>query len=61
MTGEALNALKANYSTTLLKPLEATHGPRRGFFGWFNRTFDRTNANYVRGVHGLIGRRCAPW
>ena len=41
---------------TLLKPPKAAHGPRRGFFGWFNRTFDRTNAKYVRGVHGLVGR-----
>jgi len=41
---------------TLLKAPKAGHGPRRGFFGWFNWTFDKTNAKYVRGVKGLVAR-----
>ena len=30
------------------------HQPKRGFFGWFNRTFDRGNARYQRGVGHMI-------
>ncbi len=30
--------------------------PRRGFFGWFNRNFDRGNARYGRGVKGMVRR-----
>ncbi len=35
---------------TLLKPADA-HGTQRGFFGWFNRSFDRCSARY----EGLVG------
>jgi multidrug efflux pump len=32
------------------------HGPKKGFFGWFNRTFDLGRDRYVGGVRGIIGR-----
>jgi multidrug efflux pump len=41
---------------TLLKPIDHDkHGqPKRGFFGWFNRTFDRSVLSYERGVGTMI-------
>jgi multidrug efflux pump len=41
---------------TLLKPIDPEkHGqPRKGFFGWFNRTFDRGVLSYERGVGNVI-------
>ena len=41
---------------TLLKPIDhEKHGqPKRGFFGWFNRTFDRSVLSYERGVGNMI-------
>jgi len=39
---------------TLLKRPE--HGERRGFFGWFNRNFDRATRGYVGGVGGIAAR-----
>ncbi|MBO1074549.1 efflux RND transporter permease subunit [Roseomonas marmotae] len=42
-------------ATILRRP---KHGERRGFFGWFNRNFDRTSRGYVKGV-GVIARRPA--
>ena len=40
---------------TMLKPV-GDHGPRKGFFGWFNRNFDRTTNGYRSGVAGMIRR-----
>jgi len=41
---------------TLLKPA-ANHGEaRRGFFGWFNRTFERNALRYQRGVGNVLAR-----
>jgi multidrug efflux pump len=40
---------------TMLKPTKE-HGARKGFFGWFNRTFDRSAHAYRRGVQGMISR-----
>ncbi|MCQ8896459.1 efflux RND transporter permease subunit [Limnobacter humi] len=40
---------------TLLKPHNPNHAPK-GFFGWFNRTFDRGNAKY-QGVVARILKR----
>ncbi|WP_296256691.1 MULTISPECIES: efflux RND transporter permease subunit [unclassified Pseudomonas] len=42
--------------STLLKPIDdEKHGqPKRGFFGWFNRTFDRSVVSYERGVGNMI-------
>jgi multidrug efflux pump len=39
---------------TILRPPK--HGGKRGFFGWFNRNFDRGNRLYIRGVREAIGR-----
>jgi len=36
---------------TFLKPIHGGHHEKRGFFGWFNRNFDRTS----RGYSGLVG------
>jgi multidrug efflux pump len=45
---------------TMLKPIEkGHHGSDRGFFGWFNRNFDRGNRTYqgvVRRVTARSGR-----
>ena len=39
---------------TLLKPLDDTHHERRGFFGWFNRHFNRNAERYERGVARIL-------
>ncbi|MET0292469.1 MAG: efflux RND transporter permease subunit [Steroidobacteraceae bacterium] len=40
---------------TFLKPVEkGGHVARRGFFGWFNRFFDRSTNSYVRGVRNVL-------
>ncbi|PMY42235.1 MULTISPECIES: efflux RND transporter permease subunit [Pseudomonas] len=44
---------------TLLKPADAQghgHGPQRGFFGWFNRHFERNAQAYQRLVGGILQR-----
>jgi hydrophobe/amphiphile efflux-1 (HAE1) family protein len=42
---------------TLLKPVEAGHHhEKRGFFGWFNRTFDRATNRYQGWVGALVKR-----
>jgi HAE1 family hydrophobic/amphiphilic exporter-1/multidrug efflux pump len=35
---------------TILKPSKHDHGDRKGFFGWFNRTFDRNLERYTSGL-----------
>jgi len=42
-------------AASLLKPMP--HGPRRGFFGWFNRNFERSVSVYGRTVSGITRRR----
>jgi multidrug efflux pump len=42
---------------TILKPVAEGNEPRRGFFGWFNRTFDNTAGRYQRGVGHVIRHR----
>ena len=42
-------------AASLLKPMP--HGPRRGFFGWFNRTFERSVTLYGKSVAGITRRR----
>jgi hydrophobe/amphiphile efflux-1 (HAE1) family protein len=43
---------------TLLKPVEKGHASgKRGFFGLFNRGYDRGNASYQRVVGGVLRRR----
>ncbi|HEX8592849.1 MAG TPA: efflux RND transporter permease subunit [Pseudomonas sp.] len=42
---------------TLLRPGDArTDEPKRGFFGWFNRTFDRGSQRYQGLVGGILKR-----
>ncbi|WP_414148299.1 multidrug efflux RND transporter permease AcrD [Erwinia sp. BNK-24-b] len=42
---------------TLLKPLPSGgHHERRGFFGWFNRTFNRNAQRYERGVSRVLAK-----
>ncbi|ALI05358.1 multidrug transporter [Pseudomonas fluorescens] len=47
---------------TLLKPSDSQgHGPQRGFFGWFNRTFERAAEAYKRQVGGILQRGRVGW
>ena len=41
---------------TLLKKPEQAHHEKRGFFGWFNRSFDRANRRYIGVVGFAVGR-----
>jgi multidrug efflux pump len=42
---------------TMLKPLKmGEHYAEKGFFGWFNRNFDKSAKKYRRGVRGMISR-----
>ena len=42
---------------TLLKPLaQGHHHGRRGFFGWFNRTFYSNDERYERGVSRILAK-----
>jgi len=46
---------------TLLKPIaKGEHHEKRGFFGWFNRTFERSVDGYERGVKAMLKRK-APY
>ncbi|MFH0122102.1 efflux RND transporter permease subunit [Pseudomonas aeruginosa] len=42
---------------TLLKPIEHGHHEKKGFFGWFNRTFERNADRYKVGVMGIAKRK----
>ncbi len=43
---------------TMLKPIEkGHHQEKRGFFGWFNRTFDRGVNRYEKGVVAVLKRK----
>jgi hydrophobe/amphiphile efflux-1 (HAE1) family protein len=41
---------------TLLKPPNADHQAKKGFFGWFNRNFDKGRDQYVGGVRKITAR-----
>ncbi|RQR49467.1 multidrug efflux RND transporter permease subunit [Burkholderia sp. Bp9125] len=41
---------------TMLKPIAHGHHEKRGFFGWFNRRFDRMTQWYATRVGGLVLR-----
>ncbi|MEO2279251.1 efflux RND transporter permease subunit [Pseudoalteromonas pernae] len=41
---------------TILKPVSANHHQKGGFFGWFNRSFDKGNEQYGKAVGGLLKR-----
>ncbi|GAB2903606.1 efflux RND transporter permease BpeB [Paraburkholderia jirisanensis] len=46
---------------TLLKPIpQGHHEEKKGFFGWFNRTFDKSRDKYHSGVHHVI-KRSSRW
>ena len=45
---------------TLLRPAQG-HGERKGFFGAFNRVFDRGVVRYVGAVDGVLRRRRLAW
>jgi len=41
---------------TLLRPATDDHGPRKGLFGWFERTFDKTGERYTVTIGKMIVR-----
>lgn len=41
---------------TILKRPSPDHHDKKGFFGWFNNTFDKGRDKYVTGVRGIIAR-----
>ncbi|WP_157643283.1 efflux RND transporter permease subunit, partial [Burkholderia ubonensis] len=42
---------------TILKPIpQGHHEEKKGFFGWFNRTFNQSRDKYHVGVHHVIKR-----
>ncbi|AEG72146.1 multidrug efflux system transmembrane protein (plasmid) [Ralstonia solanacearum Po82] len=41
---------------TLLQPVDPAHHEKRGFFGWFNRRFDRITQGYASRVATLVTR-----
>ena len=44
--------------STLLKPIpKGEHHVKRGFFGWFNRTFESSVNGYERGVRAMLRRK----
>ena len=44
-------------ATILKAPQGHGHAEKKGFFGWFNRTFDRGIQRFERGVQHMLGRR----
>ncbi|WP_282356926.1 efflux RND transporter permease subunit [Pseudomonas sp. PS01303] len=42
---------------TILKPIDANHHHKKGFFGWFNRIFDRGADKYKNGVATIAKRK----
>jgi len=42
---------------TMLKPIHAEHQKKKGFFGWFNRNFERASGGYQGRVEKILGRR----
>ena len=41
---------------TMLKPVDADHYHKTGFFGWFNRNFNRATDKYQSGVKSMLGK-----
>jgi multidrug efflux pump len=41
---------------SLLKPVKHDHYEKRGFFGWFNRNFNRATDKYQTGVSAMLGK-----
>ncbi|WP_022964672.1 efflux RND transporter permease subunit [Halopseudomonas pelagia] len=44
-------------ATFLKAPKPGAHQEKKGFFGWFNRIFDRGTQRFERGVGGMLHRR----
>ncbi|OUS82837.1 multidrug efflux RND transporter permease subunit TtgE [Pseudomonas putida] len=44
-------------ATILKAPENDAHHEKKGFFGWFNRSFDRNSARFERGVGGILKHR----
>ncbi|MCM2330857.1 MAG: efflux RND transporter permease subunit [Pseudomonas sagittaria] len=44
-------------ATILKAPKGDAHHEKKGFFGWFNRTFDRGATRFERGVGGMLKHR----
>ncbi|TBW56508.1 efflux RND transporter permease subunit [Marinobacter halodurans] len=42
---------------TLLKPHKGDHHTKGGFFGWFNRSFEKASGRYQGRVEKIVGRR----
>ncbi|TXG00835.1 efflux RND transporter permease subunit [Massilia arenae] len=42
---------------TMLKPVDPNHHAKKGFFGWFNRGFDKSRDRYLGAVSSILGRR----
>ncbi len=40
----------------MLKPVDHDHYHKGGFFGWFNRNFNRASNGYQSGVQSMLGR-----
>ncbi|HEU4985633.1 MAG TPA: efflux RND transporter permease subunit [Rhizobiaceae bacterium] len=45
---------------TFLRPVKEGHHEKKGFFGWFNRNFDKTTRTYSSGVNWIL-RRTGRW
>ncbi len=41
---------------SFLKPIKAGHHEKRGFFGWFNRNFDKASHTYSASVGSIVKR-----
>jgi len=41
---------------SMLKPVDKNHYHKGGFFGWFNRNFNRATQGYQTGVGGMVAR-----
>ena len=50
----ALVLTPALCATLLRAPKKGAHKARRGFFGWFNRTFDKGAQGYERGLRRIV-------
>ncbi|KTC32548.1 MAG: efflux RND transporter permease subunit [Pseudomonas sp.] len=44
-------------ATILKAPQGDAHHEKKGFFGWFNRTFERSTQRFERGVGGMLKHR----
>ncbi|MED5432928.1 MAG: efflux RND transporter permease subunit, partial [Pseudomonadota bacterium] len=42
---------------TMLKAKDGEHQTNKGFFGWFNRSFDKSSRSYQGSVEKILGRR----